>query len=55
MRKALEQIEIDAKKLLENVSDIKELEELRIRYLGKKGELTAILKNMGGLSQRKDP
>ncbi len=55
MRKALEQIEVDAKKLLENVSDIKELEELRIRYLGKKGELTAILKNMGGLSAEERP
>ncbi len=55
MRKALEQIEIDAKKMLEKVSDSKELEDLRVRYLGKKGELTAILKNMGSLSAEERP
>ena len=55
MRKALEQIEIDAKKMLEKVSDGKELEDLRVRYLGKKGELTAILKNMGSLSAEERP
>ena len=32
-----------------------ELEELRIRYLGKKGELTAVLKQMGKLSAEERP
>ena len=32
-----------------------ELEELRVKYLGKKGELTAILKQMGGLSAEERP
>ena len=31
------------------------LEELRVKYLGKKGELTAILKQMGGLSAEERP
>ena len=30
--------------------DITALENLRVKYLGKKGELTAILKQMGRLS-----
>ncbi len=33
----------------------KEIEELRIKYLGKKGELTAILKQMGSLSPEERP
>ena len=31
------------------------LENLRVKYLGKKGELTAILKQMGGLSAEERP
>lgn len=31
------------------------LEALRVKYLGKKGELTAVLKQMGGLSQEDRP
>ena len=34
---------------LAEVSDLKQLEELRVKTLGKKGELTAILKNLGTL------
>ena len=30
-----------------------DIEALRIRYLGKKGELTAVLRGMGPLRQRK--
>ena len=55
MKQQLEQIEEAAKKELSGCSDIKELEELRIKFLGKKGELTAILKQMGGLSAEERP
>ena len=40
---------------LENFSDAKELDAIRVRYLGKKGELTAILKQMGKLSPEERP
>ena len=36
---------------LRKFSDRPALESLRIIYLGKKGELTAFLKQMGGLSE----
>lgn len=55
MKEALEKIEKLAKEQLENVSDKKELEEIRIKFLGKKGELTAILKQMGKLSAEERP
>ena len=40
---------------IEKAADAKELEELRVKYLGKKGELTAILRGMGGLSPEERP
>jgi len=50
-------LEIKEKGLLElqNFTDAKELDSIRVRYLGKKGELTAILKQMGKLSAEERP
>ena len=50
MKEQLEKIELLAKEELSSCGEIKELEALKIKYLGKKGELTAILKQMGKLS-----
>ena len=55
MKQALEQIKQAAIEQLENCTDLKALEELKIKYLGKKGELTAILKQMGKLSKEERP
>ena len=55
MKEQLQSIEERAKKELSEISDIKTLEDLRVRYLGKKGELTAILKQMGKLSAEERP
>jgi len=40
----------EAKGLIASAADAQALEELRIRFLGKKGELTALLRSMGELS-----
>lgn len=55
MKAALEAIEKSAFAQLEAASELKEIEELRVRYLGKKGELTGILKQMGKLSAEERP
>lgn len=55
MRSQLEQIREQATKELELIGNIKELDNLRVRYIGKKGELTAILKQMGKLSAEERP
>lgn len=55
MKNQLELIRQAAKDALEHVSLIQDLEQLRIQYLGKKGELTAILKQMGKLSPEERP
>ncbi len=55
MKQALENIKISAIEALKSCQDTKELDNLRVKYLGKKGELTAILKQMGGLSAEERP
>ncbi|MDE5936837.1 MAG: phenylalanine--tRNA ligase subunit alpha, partial [Ruminococcus sp.] len=55
MKEQLEKIEIQAKQELESCSEIKMLDDLRIKFLGKKGGLTAILKQMGKLSPEERP
>ena len=42
-------------KAIRDCDDTELLEALRVRYLGKKGELTAILRQMGGLSAEERP
>lgn len=55
MKQQLENIRVTAKEKLLSAKDIREIDELRVRFLGKKGELTAILKQMGGLSAEERP
>lgn len=55
MKQQLQNIELMAKAELEKLSDIAELDNLRIKILGKKGELTAILKQMSSLSAEERP
>jgi phenylalanyl-tRNA synthetase alpha chain len=55
MKETLEKIKLQSIKDLESVQSRKELEELRIKYLGKKGELTQVLRGMGGLSPEERP
>lgn len=55
MREQLEQIKQLAIKELEDCDNIEVLESLRVKFLGKKGELTSILKQMGKLSADERP
>ena len=55
MKEKLAAIQVAAVSALENAKQKAELEELRIQYLGKKGELTAIMKGMGQLSAEERP
>jgi len=55
MKTQLEQIKLQAMAALEDVSTPAALDELRVRFLGKKGELTAVLKQMGKLSAEERP
>ena len=55
MKQQLEQIKNQAIEELKSAADLKAVDDVRVKYLGKKGELTAILKQMGGLSAEERP
>ena len=55
MKGQLEQIKQNALAALDAADSIAQLEELRVKLLGKKGELTAVLKQMGKLSAEERP
>ncbi len=55
MKDKLEQIRQSALSALEELTTREDIENARIKYLGKKGELTAILKQMGTLSAEERP
>ena len=55
MKQQLEAIEKSALGAFAEAKDTAELDTLRVKYLGKKGELTAVLKTMGKLSPEERP
>lgn len=55
MKEQLEAIRKGALEAIEAAQETAGLEALRVKYLGKKGELTAVLKQMGGLSAELRP
>ncbi len=55
MKEKLELLKSEALAAVAAAADEKAIDEVRVKYLGKKGELTAILKQMGGLSPEERP
>lgn len=55
MKEQIEQIKLNAKQEIEKVSNLKDLADLKVKYLGKKGELTSVLRGMGALSPEERP
>ena len=55
MKEKLEELRRQALEKLESLPDKKELEELRVRVMGKKGSLTELLRGMGALPAEERP
>lgn len=55
MKEQLNKIKTDAEKELASAGSITDLEGIRLKYLGKKGELTAVLRGMGALTAEERP
>ena len=55
MQKQLNQIETEALESLENVENLADLESLRVKYFGRKGAFTALMRGMGKLSEEERP
>jgi len=55
MKDKLESMLASANEAMGNASDEATLQEIRVSYLGKKGQLTSIMKEMGGLTNEERP
>ena len=55
MQNKLKEILENAKKNIAEASSKEDIEKIRVEYLGKKGQLTSILKSMGKLSKEERP
>ena len=55
MKEKLQAIQAGALAEIEQAADLKALDAARVKYLGKKGELTTILRGMGALSAEERP
>ena len=55
MQQKLQELKEEASKKIEAASDVQGLQELRTKYLGKKGEIKALLRGMGKLSPEERP
>lgn len=55
MKKQLQELKEASLSAINGADSIEALESLRVKFLGKKGELTAILKQMGKLSEEERP
>ncbi len=55
MKEKLDEIKKLIEESIKSAVDLKDLEETKVKFLGKKGELTAILKNMGQVAPEERP
>ncbi|PAQ16637.1 phenylalanine--tRNA ligase subunit alpha [Bacillaceae bacterium SAOS 7] len=55
MEQQLKQLQTEALAQIETAADLKQLNDIRVAYLGKKGPVTEVLKGMGKLSAEERP
>lgn len=55
MKEKIQKIRQNSVNEISNAKDLQNLNELKVKYLGKKGELTAVLRGMGALSSEERP
>jgi phenylalanyl-tRNA synthetase alpha chain len=55
MKERLEELKLEALQKVKEAQDVKQLQEVRVAYLGKKGPITEVLKGMGKLSAEERP
>ena len=55
MKDQILKIKENAEKDVSNAKSLQELNDVRVKYLGKKGELTAVLRGMGSVAPEERP
>jgi len=55
MKEKLKQVRVEALAEIDQVNDLQSLQSIRVKYLGKKGPITEVLRGMGSLSAEERP
>lgn len=55
MKEKIEMLQKEAETKIEQIKDDKELQDLKVKILGKKSELSNLLKSLGNLSPEERP
>ena len=55
MKEKIEEIRKNAKDMIDEIVDLQELQELKVKLLGKKSELSSLLKGLGAVAQEERP
>lgn len=55
MRQELEKIKLEASEEMKKATNVADITDLKVKYFGKKGELTQVLRGMGKLSNEERP
>ena len=55
MKEQIIKIQENARQEINSTNDLSKLNDTRVKYLGKKGELTAVLRGMGALAPEERP
>ena len=55
MKEKIEAIRKSAEETIEKIADLQELQELKVKLLGKKSELSSLLKGLGAVAQEERP
>ena len=55
MQERLQELQAEALQKVTEASNLKELNDIRVAYLGKKGPITEVLRGMGKLSAEERP
>lgn len=55
MKERLQELRQEALKKISQATDLKQLNDVRVAYLGKKGPITEVLRGMGSLSAEERP
>ena len=55
MKEQIEEIQKNSLEELKNINDLQNLNEVKVKYLGKKGQLTTVLRGMGALAPEERP
>jgi phenylalanyl-tRNA synthetase alpha chain len=55
MQESMDRLQLQLKEDIDRAQDLSELDNIRVRYLGKKGEITLLMRNMNQLSAEQRP